>query len=77
VPNLESGENSIVRRLVIKMEQPRELLRPASRVNVLKPYTIEHNIPVVKIGKISGHDVARLREYAGISIPLSSLSDVH
>jgi len=77
VPNLEPGESSIVRRLVIQMERPREALRPASRVNVLKPYTIEHNIPVAKIGEISGHNVARLREYAGISIPPSSLGDVH
>jgi hypothetical protein len=44
-----------------------EPLHPASRLNIAKVHTIEHNIHVAMIGKITHRETVRLRRYSGIS----------
>jgi len=51
-------------------------LLPTSRLNIAKVHTIEHDIPVAKLGKISTRDVERLRQYSGISTSTQALDDL-
>jgi len=50
-------------------------LLAASRLNIAKPHTIDHDIPVAKLGKISPRDVERLRQYSGIATSTQGLDD--
>jgi hypothetical protein len=78
IPDLELGENGIVkRRPAIRLRaQNGQALRQASRVNFLKLYTVEHNIPVAHMGEISHEDVSRLRRYCGLNSTASSLTSM-
>jgi uncharacterized protein DUF6590 len=39
-------------------------LNKASRLNLSKPQSIEHNLPVAEIGKVSKEDLERITKYA-------------
>jgi len=53
-----------------------EPLHPASRLNVAKIVTIDHDIPIAKLGKIAIRDVERLRQYSGVSTSTQALDDL-
>jgi len=53
-----------------------EPLLPASRLNVAKLHTIDHDVPVAKLGTISPRDVERLRQYCGISASTQAIDDL-
>ena len=84
-PPLVPGEDTevLMRRSAIKvtLDQKGEHLLPASRLNLAKLYTIEHNIPTFPVGKISSRDVDNVKQYCidvqGLFIsPTQSLPDV-
>jgi hypothetical protein len=81
-PNLVPGEDKAIleRRPAIKvrLDGKGEDLNPASRLNLTKFYTIEHNTPICSVGKISSRDVDDVRRYCGevqgILIPVDTPS---
>jgi hypothetical protein len=72
-PELVEGESEVVRhrkpiQVALDPNAPNaEALLPASRLNLSKLHTIEHNIPVTRLGKITPRDIERLRQYCGLS----------
>jgi hypothetical protein len=68
-PALVEGESESIynrRPIQVTLDPKGEPLLPASRLNVAKIHTIDHDIPVAKLGKISPRDVERLRQYSGV-----------
>jgi len=66
---MQGEKRSVLNKKPIKFipDPPRNAdpdLLPSSRINFRKIYTIEHNIPVAKVGKISDRDVVVLSVYA-------------
>ncbi|PVH81049.1 hypothetical protein DL98DRAFT_398571, partial [Cadophora sp. DSE1049] len=47
----------------IHVEDPKEQISPMSRLNFGRIYTVEHNIKVLKFGRIPDSELERLREY--------------
>lgn len=47
----------------IKVEDPKEIIHPKSRLNFGRVYTVEHNIKVLKVGRIPDEHLARLDRY--------------
>jgi hypothetical protein len=75
---LENESESIYNRRPIQvvLDPKGEPLHPAARLNIAKIVTIEHEIPVAKLGKISTRDVERLRQYSGVSTSTQALDDL-
>lgn len=82
------GEDKIIERrpgIKVRLDPKGEDLKPASRLNLAKFYTIEHNIAIFPVGKISSRDVDNVRRYCsevqGLLIPADtpsqSLADVN
>jgi uncharacterized protein DUF6590 len=80
---LPGEDNVILSRPAIKvrLDPKGEELLPASRLNLAKPYTMEHNTPISPVGKISSRDVENVRRYyaevQGVLISTPSLPDVN
>jgi hypothetical protein len=77
-PELVVGESETIwnrRPILLNLDPKGEPLDPASRLNVSKVHTIDHDIQVAKLGKISSRDVERLRQYSGISTSSSQALD--
>jgi hypothetical protein len=69
-PTLVEGESESIynrRPIQVALDPKGEPLHPASRLNVAKIHTIEHNVHVAKIGKITPRDIERVRQYSGLS----------
>jgi len=78
-PQLVEGESETIwnrRAIQVVLDPKGEPLLETSRLNVAKVHTIEHIIPVAKLGKISTRDVERLRQYSGISTSTQALDDL-
>lgn len=77
-PHLIDGESESIwnrRAIQVTLDAKGEPLLPASRLNVAKIHTIEHDVPVAKLGKITPRDVEKLRQYSGISSSTQGLDD--
>jgi hypothetical protein len=60
------GENLTRHPIEVKVEtsDPAHAISPKARVNLTKPYTVEHNIYIQNIGRVVGQDsLQRLKEY--------------
>jgi hypothetical protein len=69
-PDLVEGEGQIVRQkrgVHVTLDHKGEPLVPESRLCLSKPYTVEHDIPVAIVGKITAADIDRIRDYSGIT----------
>jgi hypothetical protein len=67
----------------VRLDPKAEDLESASRLNLAKYYTVEHNIAVFPVGKISSRDVDNVRRYSAevqglipMDTPSQSLPDV-
>jgi hypothetical protein len=81
-PSLVPGEDRSIRDrdpIKVNMDPKGEPLNAAARLNLAKIYTIEHNIPIFPVGKISSKDIEKIRGYCskiqGISFA-NALPDV-
>ncbi|KAL6235339.1 hypothetical protein BDW75DRAFT_143889 [Aspergillus navahoensis] len=64
-PALDAGEPRMIKEpLEVSPETPDEHLDSMSRLNFSKIYTVEHNVKVLPIGKISSGSMTRFRQYA-------------
>lgn len=70
-----NGEAGLRPPIFIKLEDQDVTIDPMSRLNVAKPYTIEYNIRVRKLGRVWGDSVARVEDYfldsLGLKAPAS------
>ena len=62
-PSVGPEENMSKEPFPIKVEDPRETIHPKSRLNFGRVYTVEHNIKVLKVGRIPDEHLARLDRY--------------
>ncbi|KAL4759999.1 uncharacterized protein BDW70DRAFT_161057 [Aspergillus foveolatus] len=70
-PTLGVGEPRMVKEpLEVVPENPGENLDYMSRLNFSKIYTVEHNVKVLPIGRISNRSMTRFREYARYELAL-------
>jgi hypothetical protein len=77
-PLIEGESERIYDRppIQVVLDPKGEPLHTASRLNVAKIITIDHDIPISRLGKISIRDVERLRQYSGVSISTRTLDDL-
>jgi hypothetical protein len=54
--------------IFIKVENPQVTVDPMSRINCVKPYSIEHNVMVRNIGRVIGESVGLLEKYFAESL---------
>jgi hypothetical protein len=52
----------------IKVENPDVTIDPMSRMNMAKPYTVEHNVRILNIGRVVGASVGLLERYFAESL---------
>ncbi|KAL5001327.1 hypothetical protein BDV10DRAFT_160449 [Aspergillus recurvatus] len=70
-PALGAGEPRMIKEpLEVSPESPDEHLDSMSRLNFSKIYTVEHNVKVLPIGKISSGSMTRFRQYARYELAL-------
>ncbi|TVY18997.1 hypothetical protein LARI1_G004116 [Lachnellula arida] len=62
-PSIGDGENLVKDPFPIIIEDPQERLSPMSRLNFGRVYTVEHNIKVMKVGRITQEFLPRLKSY--------------
>jgi hypothetical protein len=65
-PSPVSGEDEVILKrepIRLRLSTDAEALKPTSRLNLSKMYTVEHNTPCAGIGRISTRDVERVRIY--------------
>lgn len=62
-PSIGDGENLVKDPFPIIIEEPQERLSPMSRLNFGRVYTVEHNIKVMKVGRINQEFLPRLKSY--------------
>ncbi|KAH8722580.1 hypothetical protein GQ44DRAFT_711686 [Phaeosphaeriaceae sp. PMI808] len=55
----------------VKLEDPKITIDPMSRINLAKPYTVEHNIKIRNIGRVVGDSVGLLDQYFAQSLGLT------
>jgi hypothetical protein len=52
----------------VKVENPDVTIDAMSRINFAKPYTVEHNVKVLNIGRVVGVSVGLLDKYFAESL---------
>ncbi|PVH81044.1 hypothetical protein DL98DRAFT_417327, partial [Cadophora sp. DSE1049] len=62
-PQIAPNERMTKKSFAIIVEHPRESIHPMSRLNFARVYTVEHNVKVLKVGRIVNEDLARLNWY--------------
>jgi hypothetical protein len=65
-PDLVEGESKVVlnrKPIRVTLDPKGQPLRPASRLSLSKLHTVEHDIPVSRLGKITPRDVEKIRQY--------------
>jgi hypothetical protein len=65
-PDLVEGESEAVlnrKPIMVTLHPQGQALLPASRLSLSKLYTVEHDIPVSRLGKITPRDVEKIRQY--------------
>ncbi len=78
-PDLVEGESQVVRQkrgVHVTLDRKGEPLLPESRLCLSRPYTVEHEIPVAIVGKITPTDVDIIREYSGIKSSTDRTTEV-
>lgn len=58
------GERLVLDPIKVIMIHGGEAMFPSSRINCAALYTIEHNVPVVKVGNVALEDLAKLQGYS-------------
>jgi hypothetical protein len=61
---LKTGEKMDKEPFRIKVEDSKEKIDPMTRINFSKLYTVEHNVRVMKVGRIVDDDLPRLKKYS-------------
>jgi hypothetical protein len=56
------GEN-LVKRPIRAEPSGHETLRDTSRINFGKSYTVEHNLPIINIGRIPDDHMQNVKQY--------------
>jgi len=69
----EKGERLSKQPIEIKVEEADIDVSAMSRVNFAKPYTVEHNVKVRRIGRVVGDSVKRLERYFAESLGFTKL----
>jgi hypothetical protein len=62
-PEVGPNENMTKEPFPIKVEEAGESIDPTSRIDFGRVYTVEHNIKVLKVGRIPNDFLPRLEEY--------------
>jgi hypothetical protein len=62
------GEHLSKEPIEIKIENPDVDIKPMSRINFAKPYTVEHNVKIRNVGRVVGDSVKRLEKYFAESL---------
>jgi hypothetical protein len=65
-PDLVTGEDTVILNrgpIKVRLAPKGEALLPASRLNLSKLYTVEHNTPIFPVGKISSREVENVKKY--------------
>jgi hypothetical protein len=62
-PNIGDSEKLNKEPFPILVEEPTETIDPKSRINFGRVYTVEHNIKVLKVGRIPDEHLPRLDQY--------------
>lgn len=61
-PHLQ-GEYMIKSPIEVKIENEAVTIDPMSRINFAKPYTVEHNLLILNVGRVVGMSVGLLDQY--------------
>ncbi|KAL5333242.1 hypothetical protein BJX70DRAFT_73352 [Aspergillus crustosus] len=70
-PLIMHGESPMVKEpLEVAPDRPEETLDPKSRLNFGKIYTVEHNVKVLPIGRITSASMTRFLQYASDELAL-------
>ncbi|KAH7356000.1 hypothetical protein BKA66DRAFT_574897 [Pyrenochaeta sp. MPI-SDFR-AT-0127] len=64
------GDQSSERTIHIKVENDSIMIKPESRINFAKPYTVEHDVKVRNVGRVYGDSLGRMEEYFAESLGL-------
>jgi hypothetical protein len=78
-PDLVEGESRVVRQkrgVHVTLDPKGEPLLPESRLCLSRFYTVEHDISVAIVGKITPSDNDRIREYSGITSSVDRATEV-
>jgi hypothetical protein len=70
VPHPE-GEHMEKEPIVVKVENESVTIDPMSRINFAKPYTIEHNVKILNVGRVVGESVGLVDKYFAESLGLT------
>jgi hypothetical protein len=62
------GEHTGKVPIQVKVENPEVTIDPMSRINFAKPYTVEHNVNIVNVGRVVGPSVGLLDRYFAESL---------
>jgi len=65
---LLSGERLEKKDIQVKIENDKTTIDPMSRINFAKPYTVEHNVEILNIGRVVGESVGLLDKYFAESL---------
>jgi hypothetical protein len=65
------GEHMEKESIVVKVENQNITIDPMSRINCAKPYTVEHNLKILNIGRVVGESVGLLDKYFAESLGLT------
>jgi hypothetical protein len=57
------GEDMIKSPIEVKIENEAVTIDPMSRINFAKPYTVEHNLLILNVGRVVGKSVGLLDQY--------------
>ncbi len=69
-PTTKPGEVMDKDPFPIIVENWRETVDPMSRLNFGRVYTVEHNVKVLKVGRIPDEDLSRLNKYFSLTIAI-------
>jgi hypothetical protein len=65
MPVMKPSEEPMTKEpLEVAPERAEEILDPMSRLNFGKIYTVEHNVKVLPIGRVTNASMARFLQYA-------------
>jgi hypothetical protein len=65
------GEHMEKEPIVVKVENESVTIDPMSRINFAKPYTIEHNVKILNVGRVVGESVGLVDKYFAESLGLT------
>lgn len=55
----------------VKIENEAMTIDPMSRINFAKPYTVEHNVLILNVGRVVGDSIGLMDKYFAESLGLA------